>query len=90
MIMITWHQKLSITILITLYFSEYDYDYINHISWLQSRLRMIKIILEIIINNIDILWQTINNNNCNWNLLSFIYLYCVQECQFNFIKSEQN
>ena len=55
MIMITWHQKLSITILITLYFFDYDYDYINHISWLQSRWRMIKIILEIIINNIDIL-----------------------------------
>ena len=55
--MITCHQKLSITILITLYCFDYDYDYdyINHISWLQSQLRMIKIILEILINNNDIL-----------------------------------
>ena len=30
---------------------DYDYDYINHISWLQSRLRAIKIILGIFINN---------------------------------------
>ena len=29
------------------------------------------------------------NKNCNWNFVSFIYSYCVQECQFNFIKSEQ-
>ena len=51
--MITCQQKLSITILITLFFFYYDYDYINHISWLQSRLRVIKIILEILINNND-------------------------------------
>ena len=33
MIMITCHQKLSITILFTPYFFDYDYDYdhINHI-----------------------------------------------------------
>ena len=55
--MITCQQKLSITIMITLYFFDYnnDYDYINHISWLQSRLRVIKIILGIRINNNDIL-----------------------------------
>ena len=29
---ITCHQKISITILNTLYFFDYDYDYINHIS----------------------------------------------------------
>ena len=42
--------------MITLYFFDYDYDYDynNHISWLQSRLRVIKIILEIIFNNDDI------------------------------------
>ena len=47
MIMITCHQKLSITIMITLYFIDYDYDYDynNHIFRLQSRLRVIKIIL---------------------------------------------
>ena len=57
MIMITCHQKLSITILITFYFFDYDYDYdhINHILWLESRLRVIRIILEILINNNDIL-----------------------------------
>ena len=46
MIIITCHQKLSITILITHYFFDYDYDYdySNHILWLQSRLRVIKII----------------------------------------------
>ena len=35
--------------MITLYFFDYDYDYDynNHIFWLQSRLRVIKIILEI-------------------------------------------
>ena len=84
MIMITWHQKLSITILITLYFLnyDYDYDYISHIAWLQSRLRVIKIIWEILIDNNEILLQTINNNNCNWNLLTLIYSYCVQEYQF--------
>ena len=45
--MITCQQKFSITILITLYFVhyDYDYDYNNHISWLQSRSRVIKIIL---------------------------------------------
>ena len=49
--------KLSITILITFYFFDYDYDYdyINRISRLQSRLRVIKIILEILINDNDIL-----------------------------------
>ena len=54
--------------MITLYFFDYDYDYDynNQISWLQSRLRVIKIILEILNNNNDILKQTINNNNCNW------------------------
>ena len=43
--------------MITLYFFDYDYDYDynNHILWLQSRLRVIKIILEILINNNDIL-----------------------------------
>ena len=40
--------------MITLFFFDYDYDYNNHISWLQSRLRVIKIILEILINNNDI------------------------------------
>ena len=57
MIMITCHYKLSITIMITLYFFDYDYDYDynNHILWLQSRLRVIKIILEILININDIL-----------------------------------
>ena len=53
MIMITCHQKLSITIIITLYFFDYDYDYDNrynnHISWLQSRLRVIKIISFLLI-----------------------------------------
>ena len=36
--------------MITLYFInyDYDYDYNNHISWLQSWLRVIKIILLII------------------------------------------
>ena len=70
--------------MITSYFFDYDYDYDynNHISWLQSRLRVIKIILEILINNNDILKQTINNNNCNWYILCVIYSYCVQECQF--------
>ena len=53
--MITCHQKLSITILITLYFFDYDYDYIIHILWLQSRLRVIKFILEILINIIIII-----------------------------------
>ena len=37
--------------MITLYFFDYDYDYNNHILWLQSRLRVIKIILEILINS---------------------------------------
>ena len=57
MITIIRHRKLSIMILITLYFFDYDYDYdyIIHISWLQSWLRLIKIILEILINNNDIL-----------------------------------
>ena len=57
MITITCHQKLLITILITLYLFDYDYDYdyIHHISRLQSRLRVIKIILENLINNNDIL-----------------------------------
>ena len=57
MLMITCDQKLSITILIALYFFDYDYDYenINHISWLQSRFRVIKIILKILINNNEIL-----------------------------------
>ena len=43
--------------MITLYFFDYDYDYDynNHISWLESRLRVIKIILEILINNNGIL-----------------------------------
>ena len=41
--------------MITLYFFDYDYDYNNHILWLQSRLRVIKIILEVLINNNDIL-----------------------------------
>ena len=43
--------------MITLYFFDYDYDYDynNHLSWLQSRLRVIKIILEILININDIL-----------------------------------
>ena len=51
------YSSLSITIMITLYFFDYDYDYdyINHISWLQSRLRVIKIILEILTTNNDIL-----------------------------------
>ena len=51
MITITCHQKLLITILITLYFfiNYSDCDYIKHISWLQSRLRVIKIILEILL-----------------------------------------
>ena len=55
--MMACHKKWSIPILITLYFFEYDYDYdyINHISWLQSRLRVIKIIFEILVNNNDIL-----------------------------------
>ena len=46
--MITCHQKVSITISITLYFFDYDYDYyyINHISWLQSRLWVIKILIN--------------------------------------------
>ena len=43
--------------MITLYFFDYDYDYDynNHISWLQSRLRVSKIILEILFNDNDIL-----------------------------------
>ena len=43
--------------MITLYFFDYDYDYdyINHISWLQSRWKVIKIILEMLINYNDIL-----------------------------------
>ena len=53
MMMITCHQKLSITIIITLYFFDYDFDYdnryINHISWLQSRLRVNKIISFLLI-----------------------------------------
>ena len=50
MIMITCQQKFSITIFITLFFFDYDYDYdyINNISWLQSRLRVIEIILYIL------------------------------------------
>ena len=37
----------------TLFFDyDYDYDYNNHISWLQSRLRVIKIILVCNINDI--------------------------------------
>ena len=57
MIMITCHYNLSITIMITLYFFDYDYDYDNnnHISRLQSRLQVIKIILEILNNINDIL-----------------------------------
>ena len=40
----------------TLFFDyDYDYDYINHISWLQSRLRVIQFILEILNNNNDII-----------------------------------
>ena len=55
-VMITCHFYLSIMIMITLNFFDYDYDYdyINHISCLQSRLQVIKIILEILINNNDI------------------------------------
>ena len=55
--MTTCHSKLSIMIMITLYFFDYDYDYDynNHLSWLQSRSRVIKIILEILININDIL-----------------------------------
>ena len=58
--------------MITLYFfdHDYDYDYNNHISWLQSRLRVNTIILEIVINNNDIL-DLQHNNNCNWNILCF-------------------
>ena len=45
---------------------DYDFDYtlfndyinyVNHISWLQSRIRVIKIILEILINNNDIYYN---------------------------------
>ena len=51
MITITCHQKLLIAFLITPYFfiNDSDCDYINHISWLQSRLRVNKIILEILL-----------------------------------------
>ena len=41
--------------MITLYFFDYDYDYNNHLWWLQSRLPVIKIILEILIIINDIL-----------------------------------
>ena len=56
MITITCHQKSPITILITLYifnydYQDYNYDYINNIS----RLQVIKIISEICIINNDIL-----------------------------------